>query len=405
MSETVVAPAETYKLNTLASVLGRYAVPDLSKETVEQVGAMLDVVVDDVQAYDVPEVPHTSPMLLEEAQKFDEKLLAQAQQGPATQYMTRAQQTAVTSILERHRTFCFGAQEGHPSWERLVTPGAIAVSYGLPDLWSDTSGVIQSEVQRWGRATEHPAVLPILEQKVGLQETKELLGLMWRKVVGVNRIPEVDVSLTDDDKNYHVYWAPVADTLDYTTPRSYDRATQLSFDLPHNATHLAHLDAMDETSGAARYDDSMAQRAYFEAATVFSEYNAVQVAEADPEFGEELTDILRANGASTPTEIAEWVAQDRKYEFKLRVARYAADVLMMEGAPLVEIVATISRTFGIPAEDAEKETRKYAAWTGLGAAYTFGYRQLLANGVTAVTDAIQDKGGEAITSWAGFQRQ
>lgn len=404
MSEALAAPAETYKLNVLASVLGRYAVSEPTPETVEQVGIMLDTTIDDIRSYDVPEITHTSPVLLEEAEKFDEKLLAQVRHGPAVRYMSPSQQTIVASILERHRAFCADSQRGDASWERLVAPNTIAAAYGLPDLWSNPAGVIESEVQRWGKSTVHPAIPPILEHKIGLQETKELLGLMWRRVIGVTSSPDVAVSLTDDDKNYHVYWAPLAEKLDYTTPRGYDRAIQLSFDVPHNATHLAHLDVMDPTDGAMRYDDNMAQRAYFEAATVFSEYKEVEVAETDSEFGEELADIFQVRGLDTPNQLAAWVSQDRRYEFKLRAARYAADVLMMEGQPLAEIVATLSSTFGVPNADAEKETRKYAAWTGLGAAYTFGYRKLLESGISSVIDVIQTTDGRAVTSWDEFRQ-
>ncbi len=402
MSE-LTAPAETYKLNTLASVLSRYAVPDLSASTRLQVGEMLDATIDDIIAYNVPVVPHTRTELLEEATAFDRKLLDQLRSGPAEQYVTDAQRRVVEGILSKHANHCVDARQKDAPWEMLVSPYAIAAAYGLNNLWEDPSGVIREEVDKWGKYTAHPDVPTMLRQRVGLDETRRLMSLMWRRVIGVTNEPDVHVYLTDDAQNYHVYWSPVAERLDYATPRDYDRATQLSFDLPHNATHLAHLDAMQSGAGAARYDDSMPLRAYFEAVTVFSEQQTIGVAEEDPEFGEELSDILSIPPAEAgQMGVAEWVSHDRRYEFKLRAARYAADVMMTSGVTFDDTVSEISATFGIPVTDAANETRKYLAWTGLGAVYTFGYRQLEAAGVSTVMDAIRPTQGDAITSWATF---
>lgn len=399
MSEAF-APAETYQLNTLASVVGRYGVSNPSTDTLRQIDGMLESVIGQLVDGDVPPVPHTDPELLKEAAAFDLKLLRQVETGPAASYMSAAQQGVVRSLLTQHVDFCSDRRLAEAPWRRLIEPQAVADAYGLPELWKHPSGVIYQEIDTWGRDTQHPAVPPILRKQVEIGSTRDLMDFMWRRVVEVPNQPQVTTYLTDEVQNYHVFWAPVADGgLDYATPRNYDRAIQLSFDLPHNATHLAHLDAMDKVSGARRYDDSMALRAYFEAVTVFSEHKAYELATSDPAFGAELADILQLGNEMTPEEIAAWVAEDRKYEFKLRAVRYAADALLMQGVAFDDTVANVQQQFGISRSDAEKETRKYIAWTGLGAAYTFGYRQLLANGITRTIDAIKNSNGEVITAW------
>src|SRR5690348_16416798 len=223
MSE-FAAPAETYKLNTLASVLGRYAVPNPSSETLTQVGEMLDVTIDDIMTHDTPPVPHTRAELLEEALIFDQKLLRQLHKGPAGQHITGVQRSTVEGLLNQHAEYCLDMRQRDSSWQMLATTDAIAKAYGLRELWSSPDSVIAEEVSRWGRDTVHPEVPPLLAKRVSLDETKQLMGLMWRKVIGAEHDPDVNVYLTDDVDNYHVYWSPTAERLDYATPRSYDRA-------------------------------------------------------------------------------------------------------------------------------------------------------------------------------------
>lgn len=399
-----MAPAETYKLNTLASVLGRYAVPHLTKETVDQTNSMFETAVDDIRRYDVPEVPHNNEALLGEAAKFDRKLSRQLEEGPASRYLTESQRKMARAVLQRHEEYCNRGLEGGASWQSFITPDSIATAYGLPNLWEDPNRVICEEIEKWGYETIHPVVPSALRKKVSLDTTNSLMSLMWREIIGLSEDPEVHTYLTDDVKNYHVFWTPLAGKLDYATPRDYSIATQLSFDLPHNATHLAHLSAMDKSSGAARYDDSMALRAYFESATVLSEKKTVEVVEGNHEFSEEVADIIGATEMMAAIALGEWIAQDRKYEFKLRAARYAGDVLMMQGVGFEDAVNEVSERFGITLTDAANEVRKYLPWTGLGAVYTRGYRQLESEGVKNVIDVIVGSNGEAITTWHDFLR-
>lgn len=104
-------------------------------------------------------------------------------------------------------------------------------------------------------------------------------------------------------------------------------------------------------------------------------------------------------------ELAQWIIADRGYEFKLRTARYAADIMLIDGASFEETVNEVAGRLKIPLADAEKESKKYIAWTGLGAIYTSGYRKLEATNTKCVRDLLVDSEGEVITTWHEFDRK
>lgn len=400
MSESLKPPAETYKLNALASALGRFAIPDLDNLTRGQASDILDLAIDDLETKDVPPVPHTNPALLGEATKFDNRLLWQVENGKAAHLLADYQKQAISKKLSEHTAFCHKALEKNAQWEMLSNPRDVADAYRLPDLFKNPHVVISEEVQKWGKATQHPEILLPLKSKVSAKETSDILHFMWSRVVGISPSQSTNIYLTNNPDDYHLYWTPTFTGLDYATPADYDRATQLSFDAPHNAAHLAHLDALGTEAGAERYQDSMPQRAYFEAVAVLSEHACVELALADKEFGRTLAELYGLEAASWGSSMGEWVAKDRAYEFKLRAVRYAADILMMDGVDLNETVYGISDVFKVPRAEVEKEVRKYLPWTGLGATYTHGYRKLLDNGVRSVSDAIYLPSGQVKTSWS-----
>lgn len=398
MPELLSEPAQTYQLNVLASALGRFASPDIDPRSVQQTTELVDQVVGSIREEAKPPVPHTNPVLLEEAGAFDAKLHNQLTRGRAAAFLPRSILGAATDIVRGHSEVCAEMRGKDAAAEMLVAPEAIAEAYGLPDLWHGADALMRDEAAAWESFKRHPVVTADLQRRVSLGETRDLMRLMWRHVIEAPTFPEVNTYLTDNPEHFHVFWAPLSDTLDYATPKSYDRATQLSFDLPHNATHLAHLEALRSGAGVFRYDDSMALRAYFEAATVFSEYQTIGHAQENGAFVDELHAIINPDHISKEA-LGRWIADDRGYEFKLRAARYAADVLMINGQSFVETTHEVAALLDIPLTDAEKETRKYLAWTGLGAVYSFGYRKLRELGTERVMDVLVDDSGNAITSW------
>lgn len=397
-------PAVTYQLNVLASAIGRFAAPNLGLETIRQAGDMCEQTIDAIRESGKPAVPHTNPVLLEEAQGFDEKLRRQLVYGAAQYFLPKNVLAAALETVDGHAEVCTELLDGKAAARLLVEPSEIADAYGITDLWDGSEEMVDAEADRWAVFREHPAVPKDLEKPVSATDTASMMKIMWDHVIGVDEHPVVRTYLAKYPEAYHVYWAPLADKLDYATPTTYDRATQLSFDIPHNATHLAHLNAISDDLGVFRYDDSMSQRAFFEAAAVYSELRGMEEAHTNPEFIAELSEALDLRTMSSE-ELAEWIAQDRGYEFKLRAARYAADTLMIRGASFEETVHEVADALQIPLADSEKETRKYIAWTGLGAVYTAGYRKLEQAGVVKVKDALVYADGRAITSWRQFENQ
>lgn len=391
-------PAQTYQLNVLASALGRFAPLELDPSSIEQSREFCDNIVEAIREDHKPVVPHTNTELLEEAIAFDDKLFFQVRKGRAGLFLSSTLLKEMDAIITNHRDDCLELQSQATTNSMLVEPQTIADAYGLPNIWSDAEAIITDEAKKWEQFQSHPEIPKDLTKRVTDRETQDLMELMWRHVIGVIDYPYVKTYLTEYPDLYHVYWAPLAETLDYATPESYDRATQLSFDLPHNATHLAHLDAIDPNLGVFRYDDSMAQRAYFEAAAVLSELHTIRQLQNSATFRNELYEILDPEELDSD-ELANWLVRDRGYEFKLRAARYAADMLMIEGHDFRDTTHEIANIFNIPLDDAVKETRKYIAWTGLGAIYTHGYRKLSELNETNVHAALVNADGEAITSW------
>lgn len=394
-------PAVTYQLNVLASALGRFAPPDLDQETIQQASEMCGQAIESIQDSENPPVPHTNPVLLEEAVMFDEKLKKQMTAGPAKFFLPRSLLKKAIETVQQHADTCEDLRDGHAAEEFFIAPEEIATAYGLPDLWTEGSQTLQEEVDRWSLFTKHPEVPADLQRFVNKEDTANLMDVMSRYVVGVTHQPKVKTYITRFPERYHVYWAPLGTRLDYVTPANYDRATQLSFDMPHNATHLAHLNALDPGMGVFRYDDSMATRAFFEAVAVYSELRAVEEAQNNPDFVGELAETFNLQTMSQ-SELSQWILDDRGYEFKLRVARYAADLAMISGAGFEETIHEVADSVQISLSDAEKETRKYLAWTGLGAIYTYGYRRLETSHIEQVQQAITDDHGKAITSWQQF---
>ena len=397
MLEIKNEPAQTYQFNVLASVLGRCAIPNLDDETSNQLSIMLESAVDDIRVSKQPAVPHTNKALLGEAIIFDNKLQWLLNR-PAAQFLPNLAVQEASKLVETHMQTCIDIRQKTPKTEFFIHPKSIASSYGLTDLWDNPHALIENEADRWSSYSNHPEIPEDLSRQVRLESTRDLMMVMWQHIAGAKTAPDTQIYLTDRPENYHLYWSPIATTLDYATPTNYDAATQLSFDLPHNATHLYHLDAMTPDLGVFKYNDNMSQRSYFEAVAVLSEYLAIDHAKNNKSFRESLHSALQPT-AMTAEETAEWLIADRGYEFKLRAARYAADVLMLEGASFEDTAQEIADSFKIPLTAAQNETKKYLPWTGLGAVYSFGYRKLDELNIHNVHDAVFGANGAAINTW------
>ncbi len=400
MNESLIAPAQTYQLNVVASVLGRFAAHRLTSADISDLSDILGYALDMISEQDTPPVPHTNPILLEESVRFDQKLEAQVQDISIKNRLPQSLLDFTRLILANHRMACSLMLDKNATTQILVNPDSIAKAYQLPDLWQSSAQVIEDEFSRWGKYAKHPLVPLDLSKKISALQTIDLIKVMSKHITNIDLDSDTKVYTTGSKDRYHLFWAPIEEGLDYVTPDDYDIATQLSFDMPHNVSHLSHLSQLKNAGGGVnRYYDTMAQRAYFEAVAVLSEYSTTEQIQDNQDFVDDLSKAISLREI-TNDDLAEWILKDRGYEFKLRVARYAADALMIECVDFEEAVQFISSKLNIPIADVSKETRKYLPWTGLGAVYSFGYRKLLANGINRVRDAIITKDGTIATTWS-----
>lgn len=397
------ALAQTYQFNILASALGRFAAKDVDEETVQQVSLLLEQTLNTMND-ETPPVPHTNPELLRQALIFDKKLTAMIEYASKSSLVSKELAGKLHSIISKHSKYCNSILLADGAFEMLVDPASIAKEYGLPSLWEDAEDIIFEEVNNWGKSTQHPIVPSSLAKKVDAKTTKKLIQLAHNDLFHMPEELNVDVVIENNVKLYHLFWLPAARSIRYVTPSSYDIATQLSFDIPHNVAHLNHLSALDKQRGVLRYNDSMAQRGYFEAVAVLSEFVIVKVLQKNSDIGSKILNTLGVNQKiMTVEKLNDWIIQDRSFEFKLRVARFYADLLMIQGYDFQETVSKISEKLGISIEQAASETRKYLPWTGLGAVYTYGYRELLTSGVNGIKEAIYAPNNSVIESWQQFR--
>jgi len=398
-------PAKTYGLNVLASAVGRMAIPDKSDITTAQSSELFDHAIERLDTKDIPEVPHTSPELLMATLQFDERLIHQLRNGSAGEVLRSSQVEKGLRLLSDHQIACRKYLEGAAKSEMLIDSASIAQAYQLPNMWVEATLSIEDELQRWGKETTHPDIPVSLKQNVSADETRELITYVRNEVLGVKSNLMTSIYTTGRAEMYHLFWTPTAEGLDYTTPGSYDRATQLSFDIPHNVAHLTHLDKMEQAKGVFRYTDTMAERAFFESVAVLSERIITNLVIDEPKIAQGLAEILKIEEQGmSPEELRDWIIQDRSYEFKLRTARLYADFLIINGATFEEAAHEISDTLGLPFDQVSREAQKYLPWTGLGAVYTQGYRHLLESGVETITAAIHPS-QDVVTTWNEFRAQ
>ena len=399
MSE-LLAPALTYELNVLASALGRFAANEADNTTLAGANEVTEFALTRLSESQAVAVPHTMPELLGQAINFDTKLIAQLNSEGISSQMKPTMRGAALSVVGGHKRECSGMLIGSATQEVLISPASIAEGYGTPGLDGDIDGVLTSEIDKWGSTRDHPAIPEFLAHSVSQKTTEDMINFFWRDIYGLPTDLKANIYLTDDDSRYHLFWSPVHNGLDYATPAAYDRATQLSFDIPHNVAHLAHLALMGDSKGVGRFRDLMDERAYFEAVAVLSEHEITEICKNEPERLERLTSIL-SQGSEKPVSIdnlTNWIIADRSYEFKLRAARLYADKLSLEGHNFNDIVQTISKDLAISESNARAETLKYLPWTGLGAVYTLGYNALLNAGLSTVPEAITGANG-VVTTW------
>lgn len=394
--EFAVPPAKTYGLNVVASIASRFSLEGLNFVDNQGLQDALDEQLTQFDSTDVPDMPIWETEAVRLAKRFDERLVhiidtsLSPHVGPSLAKKARG-------VVVSHLVRLEEAESDPRSQERdIVSTADIATAFQIDDLFESPEEVVTRELEEWSLQAEHPVIPSALKELTSVETTRLLLEAAWTKLFGFDDI-DANVYLTNQGEGYHLYWATASDALDYATPDQYPLETQLSFDIPHNAAHLLHLHRLGV--GATDYLDRLPERAYFESVALLSEYMVTQLREDDAPYIEELAKII-----GLPfSEMYDWVQEDRRYEFKLRTARYLGDVLMSRGSSYDETVAEVAHTIDIPLDQAGAEVSKYLPWLGLNAVYIKGFRRLLDAGIRSVQSAIEPRPGIVVKTWQEFK--
>lgn len=394
-------PAKVYDLAALSSLLARCNVKNLTQETAEQLADVYGVVMGILESSVKPDVAHNDPVLVQKSLSFLDRITRLGESDGVRAVFSDRERERIRKIIDRIRLRCRNILQGADKKEFFVTGEEIETSFGLT-IFSDIElAQAKDELDRWSE-TKHPAIPPDLRSKVNAEQTAKLIEYFKAEVFGVEPAFPIDVYTGGDPRNHHLFWSLKSDTVDYFTPESYDLATQLSFDIPHNVAHLAHLEAIRK-KGATGFIDLMEERAFFEGVAVLAESLMIDVVKDDKQ-AQTIQRIIVPSGTLTPEALAEWIIQDRSYEFRLRAVRLLGDALTIKGGTFPEVADQVSRVVHLPHDEARAEIAKYYEFTGLGAVYTLGYRKFWNKNVFNPGQAITQN-RKPVTTWSAFDAE
>lgn len=390
-------PAKSYELDVAASLTSRHNNPNLTETDIKDLDEELDRSIEYLSNKETPLIPRADASAAQELTKFVSKVERMLVSEAISEKMSPARNKRLQEILQNFQSE-LGAMSSSESIDNLVSKDEIEQMFELQRMWDRGENTVKNEIARWSEKN-HPDVPEALSSPVEIEETERLIEVMKTVVLGYNMPLFARTALIENPSNYNLFWSLTMEGSEYVTPSSYSLDTQLSFDLPHTVAHLAHLSRIKER-GVQGYIDDMATRAFFESVAVFSEYQIVERLSEDSSVALAIRAALSEKRSISPDELSDWIAKDRSYEFNLRNARLLADLLAVEGAPLEEIIHTVSETLGTPLEDTYKEVTKYFPWTGLGAIYTLGYTGLQEAGVKSVGTLLSQQ--NVPTTWGEF---
>lgn len=393
-------PAKSYDLSMLSSILGRCHAhhtditdhAELAELTYEAL-YLLNL--------DKPVVPHTDPRLLGKFANALDKLEGVSQHERVTGILG---ESIVRDVRRQMKKLLRDAEKLTDRRIFLCNPKEIEAMFGFDYLWEDAMHEAEEELCAKDSQKIHPEIPHALRLPITADETRRLIAFVIKDLFDLNIPPNIDIYVSNDVNGYHLFWSITKEKIDYATPASYDRATQLSFDIPHNAAHIAHLAALHRP-GVKNYIDDMLHRAYFESVAVLSEQQFVEALRNDSNLTTRLHISFDKREEISPEALTEWIIADRIFEARLRVARLLADYFTMQGFSFDQTVDKVAKKVDISRKEAEDETYKYYLLTGLGAMYALGSRRLRKFGIKNPKNAIYSDRSEIITTWPEFMQK
>jgi len=379
-------PAKTYDLNILASALSKLQIEKLEKESVGEVHNIIKYCIKEIGEVKKPLVPHNDSVLLDETKTFIDKLIKMLSTEKVKKHLNRKLSEKIISLLKEFEFECDKLKLQKVKF--FITQKQIAEMFHFDEMWDIAQNEADEELKVWKHA-KNPIIPKKLKLLVEEEETKKLIYIFNTEIFGFAENLKVNSKVVKNDSDYHLFWDITDKGVNYVTPEFYGMHNQLSFDLPHNVSHLAHLNLLK--SSALSYVDDMATRAFFEAIAVFSEYEMLEKLKNNPEVAKQIKSAFKNGRDMEHSKLLKWMIEDREYQLKLRNARLLSDIFVMQGLPFDDVVEKVAKYLDIPLETAKSEVLKYYPWTGLGAIYTLGYRKLLKYGVKELKDVIKNK--------------
>lgn len=387
--------AKIYDLNILASALGKLQTYNLDEKSIKDIKKIIKYCIKEIYEVEKPLVSHNDPILIYETKKFVDKLIGMLNSKKVKGYLGKILCKNLYKILEDFKFECEKLKLQKVKF--FVSKEQIAEMFGFEEMWDIAQREFEEEVLIW-KYVKNPTVPEKLKLPVNDVETNRLIHIFNTNIFGFSSDLKVNSKIVRNYLDYHLFWDVTYSGISYVTPEFYGMNNQLSFDFPHNVSHLAHLYLLKKF-GVMAYVDDMATRAFFEAVAVFSEYEMIEKLKNNPETVSKIKAGFDYYRDVDSQKLLRWMVADREYQLKLRNARLLSDILVMQGLSFSEVVENVRRCLKIPLETAKGEVLKYYPWTGLGAIYTLGYRKLKRLGIIELKDVLK---GKPPVTWDDF---
>ena len=265
-----------------------------------------------------------------------------------------------------------------------ITKDKISAIFWFEGLFDSAQQKLKLEL--WKRdALVHPDKSKLFNQ-ISMNEVQRITNFAVTQLFNVDIFP-INFYKDNDFWKHIIYWNKTQKWVNYVIP-PLTIEQYLSFDLPHNTTHLLHL--YNLWGGVESYVDELEERCFFEALAVLSEHLAVTSLSKNKELSHDLFWCLNKENQKkiSKDEFQNFIVNDRKFEFRLRAVRLIADILLVNGYSYHNIVQEVMDIVWVNQTCAENEIKKYIAQPWLWAIYILWYNKMLALDVTNPAEVI-----------------
>ncbi len=245
--------------------------------------------------------------------------------------------------------------------------------FWIENLFNNIESITDSELSKYSEYN-HPKNLDLDSIIISIDEVKELCKYWIWEILECDPI-DVNIAKPWLQDSHSLLWNSTQESINYYIPNM-SIAQYLSFDIPHNMTHLIHLNRIWE--GTISYLDWMERRAFSEALSVLSESLIYEKLDSSSIVSDDFYEILKKNldGKICREDFHDWMLKDRSFEFRLRLVRLLWDYFLLSNNSLDEVVNLVVDITKVDSILVRNEILKYISELGLWAIYTVGYNNL-----------------------------